>query len=132
MDKIIDPWGSTLIKNYEKTVQDFGLEAFNPKLFPDANRIMRRHVVFASRDQGIIGHAIKKKKPFYTLSGIMPTSDKIHLGNKMVIENLKYFQDHGADTYILVADLEASAARGVSLEEARKRALNFQIPAFIA
>jgi len=31
-----------------------------------------------------------------------------------------------------VADLEAAAARGVSLEMAKKRALNFHIPAFVA
>jgi len=132
MQKIIDPWGSVLVKDYEKVIEQFGLDSFNPKLFPKPNRIMRRNVVFAARDQGIIGHAILKKKPFYALSGIMPTADKIHFGNKMVVENLKYFQDNGADTYILVADLEAAAARGVGLEQARKRALNFHIPAFIA
>ncbi|MBW3005121.1 tryptophan--tRNA ligase, partial [Candidatus Woesearchaeota archaeon] len=70
--------------------------------------------------------------PFYALTGIMPTGDKIHFGNKMVVENLKYFQEHGAETYILVADLEAASTRGVTLEQARQRALDFHIPAYIA
>ena len=132
MPKIIDPWGSVLVKDYEKVIEQFGLDSINPNLFPKANRIMRRGVVFASRDQGIIGHSILKGKPFYALSGIVPSAEKIHFGNKMVVENLKYFQDQGANTYILVADLEAAAARGVSLEEAKKRALDFHIPAYIA
>jgi len=132
MKKIIDPWGSGLLEDYEKIIKDFGLEVFTPKLFPKPNRIMRRGVVFAGRDLKIISDAIKKKKKFYVLSGIMPTNEKIHFGTKMVIENIRYFQEHGAITYILVADLEAASTRGISLQEARERAVNFHIPAYVA
>jgi len=66
------------------------------------------------------------------LTGIMPTLEKIHLGTKLVIENMRYFQERGAKTFVLVADLEAAATRGVSLEEGRQRALDFHIPAYIA
>lgn len=130
--KIIDPWGSGLLEDYEKIIKDFGLEIFGSKLFPQPNRIMRRNVVFAGRDLKIISDAIKNRKKYYVLSGIMPSNEKIHLGTKMVVENIKYFQEHGAEAYILVADLEAASARGVSLEEARKRALDFHIPAYVA
>ncbi len=130
--KIIDPWGSELAEDYEKIIQKFGLETFNPKLFPDPNRIMRRGIVFAGRDLKRISDAIKKKQKFYVLSGIMPTAERIHFGTKMVVENIRYFQEQGAKAYILVADLEAAATRGVSLEEAKKRAFEFQIPAYIA
>lgn len=131
-DKIIDPWGSELVEDYEKIIKDFGLEVFNPKTFPNPNRIMRRGVVFAGRDLKQISNAIKNKKKFYVLSGLMPSGEKIHFGNKMVVENIKYFQEHGAQAYILVADLESAATRGISLEEAKKRAMDFHIPAFIA
>ncbi|MCP3686234.1 MAG: tryptophan--tRNA ligase [bacterium] len=131
MTKIIDPWGSSLPEDYVKIIKDFGLEPFTD-IFPDPNRLMRRGVVFAGRDMLQIADAIKKKKKFYVLSGIMPSSERIHLGNKMVVENIKYFQDHGAEAYILVADLEATAARGVTLEDAKKRAMDFQIPAYVA
>ena len=50
----IDPWGSTLIKDYHKLITDFHLEPFNPKLFPNPNRLMRRGVVFAGIDLKII------------------------------------------------------------------------------
>ncbi|MBC8500685.1 MAG: tryptophan--tRNA ligase [Nanoarchaeota archaeon] len=132
MTKIIDPYGSELVKDYEKLIKDFGLEVFNSRGFPKPSRIMRRRVVFAGRDLKIIARCIKEKNPFYALSGIMPTNKELHLGNKLVVENLKYFQEHGAKTYILVADLEAQAARGVPLEEGRKRAMDFHIPAYIA
>lgn len=93
---------------------------------------MRRKIIFAGRGLKEISNCIKNKKPFYVLSGIMPTGERIHLGNKMVVENIAYFQKHGAKAYILIADLEAAAARGVSLEEGRKRALEFHIPAYIS
>ncbi|MBN1644829.1 tryptophan--tRNA ligase [Candidatus Woesearchaeota archaeon] len=132
MDKLIDPWGTELSEDYEKIIKHFGLEVFNSSIFPNANRIMRRGTVFAGRDLKIISDCIKNKKPFYALSGIMPTGEKIHFGNKMVVENLKYFQEHGAQTYILVADLEAASTRGITLEQARERAIDFHIPAYIA
>jgi len=58
-EKIIDPWGSELVEDYEKIVKDFGLETFDPKLFPQPNRLMRRGIIFAGRDLKIIADAIK-------------------------------------------------------------------------
>ncbi len=132
MAKIIDPWGSELVEDYEKIVKDFGLETFGAKTFPKPNKIMRRGVVFSGRDLEPISKAIKNKKRFYVLSGIMPSGEKIHLGNKMVVENIRYFQERGGDAFILIADLESACTRGVTLEEAQRRALNFHIPAYIA
>ncbi len=132
MTKIIDPYGSELVEDYTKIIKEFGLDSFNPKNYPAPNRLMRRGVVFAERDIKPVLKAMKEKKPFYVLSGIMPTAQKVHFGTKMVVENMAYFQNQGAKTYCLVADLEAAAARAVSLKEARKNALEFQIPAYIA
>lgn len=132
MDETIDVYDAELPEDYSKIVEKFGLETFNPKQFPEPNRLMRRGIVFAGRDLEIISKCIKEKKPFYTLTGIMPSADRIHFGNKMSVENLIYFQKHGAKTFILVADLEAASVRGVTLEEARKRSMEFHIPAYIA
>ena len=132
MAKIIDPYGSELVEDYTKIIKDFGLDSFSHKNYPKPNRIMRRGVVFAERDMKAVLKAMKEKKPFYVLSGIMPTAEKIHFGTKMVIENIAYFQKQGAKTFCLVADLEAAAARGVPLKDAKKNALEFQIPAYIA
>ena len=130
--KIIDPYGSELVKDYTKIIKDFGLDSQSHKLLPNPNKLLRRGVVFASRGLKDIIKAIKQKKRFYVLSGIMPTGKKIHFGNRMVVENIKYFQDHGGEAYILVADLEAVAARGVDLKQAKKNALEFHIPVYIA
>ena len=132
---IIDPWGSTLIENYTNLIKEFKLEPFDNstlKLFPKPNYLMRRFITFSGIGLKRIALAIKKKEKFYTLTGIMPSAEKLHLGTKHVIENVKYFQQFKSETYLLVADLEAAATRDVTLEEARERALNFHIPAYIA
>ena len=131
----IDPWGSFLVKDYEELIGKYGLEPFTDELLakiPNPNKLMRRKVVFAHTDLNRVVDAINQKKEFYALTGIMPTLEKIHLGTKLVIENMRYFQDHGARTFVLVADLESAATRGVSLEEGGQRALDFHIPAYIA
>ncbi len=128
----IDPWGDTLIEDYSKVAKHFGLEPFDSNAFPEPNRLMRRGIDFAGRDLKRIAECIRTKKPYYTLTGIMPSAEKIHFGNKSVIENVSYFQQHGAETTVLVADLEAAAARGISVEEARTRAMRFHIPAYLA
>mgnify|MGYP000412776202 CR=1 FL=1 len=132
MAKHIDPYSSELFSDYSKIMKDFGIEHFQSEMFPDLNRLMRRGVVFGGRDLKRISECILDKKPYYVLSGIMPTAQKIHLGTKMVVEQIRYFQEHGAETYILVADMEAAAARGIDLTDARKNALDFHIPAYIA
>ncbi len=132
---MIDSWGTELIDDYSKLIKSFGLQPLDKTLlkkFPKPNRLMRRQIAFGGTDLDKIANAIKSKKPFYVLTGIMPTADRIHFGTKSVIENVKYFQDRGAKTYVLVADLESSATREISLEEGKKRALNFYIPAYIA
>ena len=131
----IDPWGSFLVKDYEKLIGHYGLEPFTEKLLakiPGPNKLMRRRIVFAHTDLERVVDAMNKKEEFYALTGIMPTMEKIHLGTKLVIENIRYFQEHGAKTFVLVADLEAAATRQVSLEEGRNRALGLHIPAYIA
>ncbi len=131
-EKFIDPWGSELPVDYIKIVKEFGLERFDISLFPKPSKIMGRSIIFSGRDLKIISKAIKEKKPYYVLTGIMPSAEKIHLGNKLVIDQMKYFQDNNAETFMLVADLEASATRLIDLKQAKKNALNYQIPAYIA
>ena len=50
-------------------------------------------------------------------------SGKMHLGHSMVIEQVRWFQEHGADVTVAVADLEALATRGTSLSSGRETAI---------
>lgn len=130
----IDPWSSTIYQDYAKLRDEFGIEEFTDELWkdlPHPHKLLRRGIVFGHRDFQSIHKAVKQKKPWAILTGLMP-SGKMHLGHKMVIDEVIYYQSIGADIFIAVADIEAYATRGYTLEETKDFALNEYIPNYIA
>ena len=117
----IDPWASKGIQNYREICKKFGLDAIEHTKLPNPTHLHRRGIIFAHRDLDNVLQARKKGRSFGVLSGLMP-SGQIHLGHKMVIDQAKWFQDLGGDVTITVADLEAHATRGLSLEKCREYA----------
>ena len=118
----IDPWASKGIKNYDEICEKFGLEKIDHTTLPEPTHLHRRWIIFAHRDLDSVLSARKAGKPFGVLSGLMP-SGQMHLGHKMVIDQARWFQELGGDVTIAVADLEAHATRGLSLEKCRKYAV---------
>lgn len=130
----IDPWSSTTYQDYIRLRNEFGIEEFTENMWidlPHPHRLLRRGIVFGHRDFQIIHYSIKKNKPWAILTGLMP-SGKMHLGHKMVIDEVIYYQSLGADIFIAVADIEAFATRGNTMKETKDFALNEYIPNYIA
>jgi len=128
----IDPWGKALVQDYLRLIKNFGMQKFDIDEMPNPSMQMKRGIIFGGQDLKQIAEAIRKKKKFYCLTGIMPSAEKIHLGTAAVVDNVRYFQEQGAKTYVLIADVESQATRGVPIEEGKRRALKFHIPAYIA
>lgn len=129
---MVDPWGNTLVEDYSRLIREFGMQEFDISIMPNPSTQMKRGIIFGGQDLNIISEAIENKKNFYCLTGIMPSAEKIHLGTEAIIQQVKYYQDQGAITYVLIADVESQATRGVPIEEGKRRAINFHIPAYIA
>lgn len=132
---VIDPWGSILLQDYAQLMGEFGMQHFDRGMlerFPNPNMLMRRFVVFGHRSLSFIADAIGKEKDFTILTGIMPSGDRLHFGTKSVIDMVRYFQEQGGETHVLVADLEALATRGVELDVAKQRFKEFYLPAYLA
>ena len=130
----IDPWSSTTYQDYARLRDEFGIQEFSEDLWkdlPHPHRLLRRGVVFGHRGFEAIHDAIVKKKPWAILTGLMP-SGRMHLGHKMVIDEVLYYQSLGADIFIAVADIEAYATRGYSLKETKELAVNEYIANYIA
>ncbi|HUS99095.1 MAG TPA: tryptophan--tRNA ligase [Candidatus Thermoplasmatota archaeon] len=130
----IDPWSSTTYQDYARLRDEFGIQEFSEDLWkdlPHPHRLLRRGVVFGHRGFELIHEAIQKKKPWAILTGLMP-SGRMHLGHKMVIDEVLYYQSLGADIFIAVADIEAYATRGFTLEETKELAVNEYIANYVA
>ena len=118
----IDPWSSEQSTDYDRMIEQFGLTPMNLGSMPNPGMLHRRGIVFAHRDFDVITESIIKGDPFGVLTGLMP-SGRMHLGHSMVIEQVRWFQEQGADVTVAVADLEALATRGTSLPKGRETAL---------
>jgi len=130
----IDPWSSATYQDYKRLRDEFGIEEFKEELWkdlPNSHKLLRRGVIIGQRGFHLISDAVKNKKPWAILTGLMP-SGRMHLGHKMVIDEVIYYQSIGADVNLAVADIEAFATRGHTLEETRDYALNEYIPNYIA
>ena len=130
----IDPWSSSTYQDYSRLRDEFGIEEFNEdywKDLPHPHRLIRRGVIFGHRGFDQIKRAIENKKPWAILTGLMP-SGKMHLGHKMVIDEVIYYQSIGADINVAVADIEAFATRGLTLKQTKDLAINEYIINYIA
>ncbi len=129
---IVNPWEVKGDIDYDKLIKEFGISPLKelPEVF-NKEVLFRRKIIFAHRDiQGIL-LAIKDKKKFVMMTGLMPTG-KFHLGHMILAKQMVFYQNLGAKLYIAVADLEAYNARGQSLEDSRKIAIEEYIKNYIA
>ena len=120
----IDPWGSDSVEDYSRLFDEFGIEEFDVSDVPEPMELMRRGIIFGERDYDLVKEAMHNGDDFAALSGFMP-SGKLHLGHLMVLRELVWHQKHGADTYFVIADLEAHSARGMSWEECDRYAREY-------
>lgn len=118
--RVFNPWEVSGEINYEKLIKEFGLFPLKelPEIF-NKETAYRRKIIFAHRDIQKILEAVKNKKKFVMMTGLMPTGN-CHFGHLMIINQMIFFQKLGAKIYIAVADLEAYNTRGQSLEESKK------------
>ena len=127
----INPWSSDVSTDYARIIDQFGLEPVSLVDIPNPSLQHRRGIIFAHRELDNILQAHSRGEPFGVMTGLMP-SGQMHLGHKMVIDQVRWFQEQGADVTIAVADLEANATRGISLVECRKVALEEYISNYVA
>lgn len=128
----VTPWEIKGKIDYGKLIKKFGVDPMIP--LPDDFKfslLFRRKKIFAQRDFKRIIQAHERKEPFVMMTGLMP-SGNFHIGHMILAEQMILYQNLGAKIYIAVADIEAYNARGQSLEDGRKIAVEQYITNYIA
>jgi tryptophanyl-tRNA synthetase len=117
----INPWSSTPSLDVEKTFAEFGIDPIAPVLpeLPEVPYFMRRGIVVGQRDYLPIARAIRNHTPFHLLTGFMPSGHP-HLGHLMLMREIVWHVQQGANGYVTIADREAYAVRGLSWEKCRE------------
>ncbi|MTK64389.1 MAG: tryptophan--tRNA ligase [Methanobacterium sp.] len=129
---MIDPWSSAVL-DYENLIEQFGIKPF-ADLLPEVDDppvLMKRGIIFGQRDYGRIVKAMREKSEFAVVSGMMP-SGKMHIGHKMIVDQLVWYQKHGADIFIPIADMESYSARDIEFEDSRELAIVEYLTNYIA
>jgi len=129
---LIDPWASSSV-DYDKLVNKFGIKKFSDILddIEDPMLLMKRGVIFGHRDFDKIIPFVNEKKDFTVVTGMMP-SGKMHIGHKMIVDQLKWYLNKGGKLSLPIADMESYAARGISFDEAKEIAINEYLSNYIA
>ena len=117
----INPWSSTPSLDVEKTFAEFGIDPIAPVLpeLPEIPYFMRRGIVIGQRDYLPVARAIRNHTPFHLLTGFMPSGHP-HLGHLMLMREIVWHVQQGANGYVTIADREAYAVRGLSWEKCRE------------
>lgn len=131
-DFLIDPWASSSV-DYDKLVNKFGIKKFSSVLkdIEDPLPLMTRGVIFGHRDFEKIIPLVNKKKEFAVVSGMMP-SGKMHIGHKMVVDQLKWYLKKGGNLSLPIADMESYGARGIDFNQAKEMAVTEYLSNYIA
>ncbi|MFA6907656.1 MAG: tryptophan--tRNA ligase [Candidatus Micrarchaeia archaeon] len=122
----IDPWASEQQFDIAKLIEDFGMSPFATPLSDRLNGFLlsRRGGILAHRELDHWLSDAEKGKPVAVMSGIKPSSE-FHLGSKLTAQELIYYQKKfGAKVFYAIADLEAFADNGLTLEQSHETAVS--------
>ncbi len=130
---MMQPWGAEVPEDYGRLMEEFGIRSFSELLprIPSPHKLMRRGIIFGHRDFESILEAMERGQPYAVMTGLMP-SGPMHLGHKMVIDELKWFQERGAEIFLCVADVEAQLMRGLTPEETERMAIEEYLSNYLA
>lgn len=122
---VLDPFGISVVADYERLYKEFGIEPFEPFLskVPNPSLYMRRGIIFGHRDFHMVSDAMRKHEEFAVLSGIKPTGE-FHLGTLMTAKEIIYFQQQGAQTFYCIADIESYEDNKIPFEKSEKIAVD--------
>jgi len=128
----IDPWGDVEAGKYEEKMEKFGIEPISEIAdeMPD-HRYIRRGIIFGHRGMEQFLEAKEEGEDFAMMTGIMP-SGVFHFGHKCVVDQIKLYQEMGAEVTIAAADIEAYNTREMSLEESRKLVVEQYLKNYVA
>lgn len=133
MNTKLDPWNTTNVEDYSKLFDEFGIMPFEElySSIKNPHHLMRRKVIFGHRSYDLILNAMENKSPFAVMSGFMP-SGRIHLGHKMVMEEIIWHQQQGGNAFVGIADREAHAVRGTPWHKCKDIGIHDYIISLIA
>ncbi len=124
MDRI-DPWSSEQSFDYSKLFEEFGMSRITPEISAKlGSPLAERGILFAHRELDLWLSDAEAGKQVAVMSGIKPSSE-FHLGSKLTADEMVFLQKKfGAKVFYAIADLEAYADNGLTMEQTHETAIS--------
>jgi len=119
---------------YEAKIETMGLKTLERliQFHPNPSKLMKKGVTFAHQDLETVVEAIGRNKPWSVICGLNP-SGPLHLGHKMIFDELLWLQQQGAEVYIPITNDESYVVgKSPTLADSRRIAYDSVIPSIIA
>jgi len=124
---INEDYYKSILKKYKDKLKPFS----KIKELKNQHYLMRRGIIFAHKDFEDIRDIINEGKRFVVVTGMM-LHEKIHFGHKCVIDQIKWYQEMGAEIFIALSDIESWLWGDISIKEAIKNAMNNYLLNYLA
>jgi tryptophanyl-tRNA synthetase len=130
---MIDPWGVEDVEDYTRLFAEFGISRFRELLhqIKKPHLYMRRGIIFGHRGYEEVLRAMVEKRVFSVMSGFMPTG-RVHLGSKMVMDEIIWHQQMGGEAFACIADMESHSVRGLSWRKCKEIGINDYLLSLVA
>ena len=120
----VDPYNVEGVINYERLVEEFGLEKINERLLTrietlagETHFMLRRGIFFAGRDLNWLFDEYEKGNKFFLYTGCGP-SGPIHIGHLLIWYFTKWLQDvFDAELYFQFTDDEKFLYKNLAYDE---------------
>jgi tryptophanyl-tRNA synthetase len=122
----IDPWSNEIPKDINKLFDEFGMNRISESMKKKFMRshLFSRNIIVGHRDFDKWIRSSEKGNDVAIMSGLKP-SGEFHLGSKQTAQEMIFLQkEFGAKVFFGIADLEAHADNGLSLEQCRENAVS--------
>jgi len=131
-DENIDPWGNVEIGEYKQKMEKFGIEPIDEiaDKLPD-HRYVSRGIIFGHRAMKEYLDAHQDGEDVAAITGIMP-SGEMHIGHKLVVDQMIMFQEMGAEITLTAADIEAYNTREMSFGKSRELVIEEYLKNYVA
>jgi tryptophanyl-tRNA synthetase len=122
----VTPWEARGKIDYDKLIQEFGVERLTPELISRMGRLagglhplLRRNFFFAHRDLNLVLDDYEAGRGFFLYTGRAPSNSPMHIAHIVPFIVTKWFQEKfKVNVYIEIPDEEKFLAKKVeSLEE---------------
>ncbi len=121
----ITPFKTINLIEEDMIINKYSLNKFNNELHMLDADFIKRDLLIAHLDFDKFINSLLKGKKTAVISGLS-ASGEIHLGSKIILNEMLFFQNYGSDVYLVIGDIDALLTRNKNYFDINKYQQSFE------